>query len=322
IMPIDKEHFIKLSGHVGFFPHTTNIGVIATEKKVYIIDSGTCTEDGNEICKAVKDLFPEKKLSVILNTHAHSDHTGGNAEIIRETEDCEIWASFKESRVMDFPESMIVLYYGAAPFKELSELSFSLQEGSSATRILKEETIEIEDGITIECFSLSGHYFEQLGYLVHDGRDGKSSFFLGDSCFGIRMLKKYWIPFMIDPLRFRDSIKKIESIPADFYIPSHGDCMEGDTIQAVAEMNIIVTLETETLILNVLKKAELTHEEVVEAVADYAGLEMKLGQFVLIGSTIKSYLSSLYDRGLVSFRMDSNRMLWRATEAAYEWQTV
>ena len=48
------------------------------------------------------------------------------------------------------------------------------------------------------------------GFIVEDKDEGKKSFFLGDAFFGMKMLSKIWIPFILSPKEFRKSIEKIE----------------------------------------------------------------------------------------------------------------
>ena len=52
-------------------------------------------------------------------------------------------------------------------------------------------------------------------------------------------------------------------------------------------------------------------EELLKEVADYAGIRMKLGQVILIGCTLRAYLSCMYNRGLVVFEVTDNRLLWK-----------
>lgn len=308
-MAISADRFKKLTEHIGCFPDTTNIGLIDTEEGLYLVDSGNSSDDGKALVEAASKLYPGKKIVGILCTHAHNDHCGGN-KIIKEMTGAKIWASKKTTRILEVPETIAFIFWGGLPFSSINEQSFSASgEYEVDCTMVAGEAFKLGKNISVMSVLLPGHYFEQLGILVSDS-DGHSVFFLGDACFGSDMIKKYWIPYMIDPVEFRSSIKKIMDIDSDFYVPGHGETCDREKIQAIGEMNIIITLETEVLIQNVLKKADMTHEELLEAIADYAGIEMRLGQFVLIGSTIKSYLGSMYNRGMVTFRMDSNRMVW------------
>ena len=312
-MGVTPTSYTKLTEHIGFFPHRTNIGLVEAKDGLYLIDSGDCEQDGRDLLDSCSKLFPDKKIKVILNTHSHQDHSGGNHYITRHT-GAEIWANPKEAAILSNPEMMGVLYWGAICFKELKEQGFVAEEESSTARLLEEGGIEIDEDISLNCLTLPGHYFGQTGFVFHDKTDGKSVFFLGDACFGSQMLKKYWIPYMLDPVEFRNSISKIENQSADYYLPSHGEVCDKKRILAVTELNFMVTLEVETLLLKILKKGPATHETILKEAADFAGLKLKLSQFVLIGTTFRSYLSSMADRGLVSYKMVDNQMLWCLAE--------
>ncbi|MBO4319657.1 MAG: MBL fold metallo-hydrolase [Treponema sp.] len=308
-MGIAPESFTKLSQHIGYFPHRTNVGLVEASDGLYIIDSGDSDQDGKDIVKTCSNIFPEKKIKAIINTHSHLDHSGGNNYIIKNT-GAQVWTSAKEAAILSNPDLMGVIYWGAICFKDLREQGFVPEKGNEVQRILTEGTIEIDSDISLKCISLPGHYFEQTGLLFYDKADGKSVFFLGDSCFGSQMLKKYWIPYMLDPVKFRESITKIENQDADFYVPGHGEVCDRKRISAITELNFMVTLETESLLLNILKKGPATHETLLRKAAEFAGFNLKLSQFVLIGTTFRSYLSSMADRGLVSYIIENNEMLW------------
>jgi len=312
-VPINAGSFRKLSTHIGMFPSYTNIGVIEDGDSLYVIDTGVNSSEGEEIVQALKEIYPSSSIKAILNTHSHSDHCGGNAKI-QELTGCKIYAPFNESRLMEFPEVMFAMYWGARPFDELRKINYMQLEPTFPDNLIHANDILTFANSSVKCIPLPGHYFDQTGFLVTDKSDGKKSFFLGDGLFGMSMIKKYWIPFMVDPNEFRKSVMMIDETEADFFIPSHGDVTEGDKIHALAEINIMITLETEILIIKTLQKAKLTHEELLEAVAGFAGIDLKLGQYVLIGSTLKSYLSSLLDKKIVSYSIEDNRMLWSANK--------
>ena len=306
--PSDYE---SLTQNTGMLHGSTNVGILKSQGKIYCIDAGTYDQDAEALHSTLETLFPGHELAAIINTHSHADHCGADRRLVELT-GAQVWAPLYESRIMEFPSVMGALYWGGFPFAELQDEYFAPRKPIHVDRPLQAgQTIDFGD-ISLECIPLPGHFYDQLGLLVTDKTGGKTVFFLGDGFFGKEMLKKYWIPFMYNPEQFRSSVELIEGTTADWYVPSHGGVYDYSSISAIAEMNIIVTLETETLILKILRKVSMTHEEILEAVADFAGIDLKLSQFVLIGSTLRSYLSSLYSRGLVTFRIEDNRMLWSA----------
>ena len=56
---------------------------------------------------------------------------------------------------------------------------------------------------------------------------------------------------------------------------------------------------------------EKTFEEILKYIFDEYNLIMNENQYVLVGSTIKSYLSYLYDNNKLSYEFKNNKMLWK-----------
>ena len=62
-----------------------------------------------------------------------------------------------------------------------------------------------------------------------------------------------------------------------------------------------------------LKEGEvLTLEELLYGLFDAYGMEMTHQQYVLIGSTVRSYLSYLKESGRIAVAIEDNRVVWRA----------
>ncbi|MCC2615273.1 MBL fold metallo-hydrolase [Aestuariibacter halophilus] len=59
-------------------PNGTNIGVIRTEQGIVLIDPVVPTQHQSAFVSALKRRWPHLPL-IVLNTHGHNDHSGGNA---------------------------------------------------------------------------------------------------------------------------------------------------------------------------------------------------------------------------------------------------
>ena len=57
-----------------------------------------------------------------------------------------------------------------------------------------------------------------------------------------------------------------------------------------------------------------TTEQILKAVADRNGIRLGLSQYVLIGCTLRSYLSSLSDEGKIKYEISDNMMYWSAVK--------
>jgi len=94
----------------------------------------------------------------------------------------------------------------------------------------------------------------------------------------------------------------------DFFIPSHGNILED--AEALTELNLIAIMETEASILEALQK-ERTMEELLKHIADINEIKLGDGQFVLIGSTLRSYLSYLQNEKKIFHIIKDNKMYWK-----------
>jgi hypothetical protein len=53
-------------------------------------------------------------------------------------------------------------------------------------------------------------------------------------------------------------------------------------------------------------------EEILKKVFDFYSLSLDINQYVLVGSTVRSYLSYLHDNDRLEMMFQDNRLLWRA----------
>lgn len=304
----------SLAKNLWVIEDSTNIGVIQTQvsgkTNLYLIDSGASKEVAIDIYSTLQNSFKDFTLKAIINTHSHCDHCGGNAYFVEKT-GCEIWATLGEKGSIETPILQSAVALGSYPLSEFQTNLF-LAEPSMVTRTIKNnEKITLEDGVTLQFVPLPGHYIDMIGVLCSN-ENMQKAFFLGDSIFGRAFLGKYWIPFLFDVRDFVSSLEKINSIESNFYIPSHGDTYT--EISALVEFNTIAAFSTETCIMKILETPH-TIEELIKEVADKNNIPLRLSQFVLVGSTIRSYVSILHREKKISWFFKQNRMYWKISDA-------
>jgi glyoxylase-like metal-dependent hydrolase (beta-lactamase superfamily II) len=295
-----------------FIPGATNTGAVCAEsngtRDVYLIDSGGSPEEGERIYSVLCSLFGKSGfvLRAVINTHSHADHTGGNA-FLRKKTGCGVWMSYREKGGMENTVLQSAIAWGGRPLPEF-ETPFYVPDSCETTRVISEkDVIPLPDGKIISFIPLPGHYFEMLG-VVCTSKEGKRVVFTGDGVLGRKAIGKFSIPFMYDVGAFMDSLDALCGTDADWFIPSHGDAVP--QITETAEMNKIAVLETITGIMQLLAEKPLSAEELLTAVADKNSIPMRLAQYVLIGSTLRSYLSYLYRTERITYKIIDNKMLW------------
>jgi glyoxylase-like metal-dependent hydrolase (beta-lactamase superfamily II) len=73
---------VKLAEHIYTFTHTSsNASAIIGDEGVILVDAGKSAEEGTRILAAIATLT-SKPVRLLLNTHKHTDHVGGNIPIV------------------------------------------------------------------------------------------------------------------------------------------------------------------------------------------------------------------------------------------------
>ena len=185
--------------------------------------------------------------------------------------------------------------YGSHPFEELKNKFLMAKES---------KVLDIEDNLPegLEYFDLKGHSFDMIGIKTSDG-----IYFLADSLFSTETIEKYHLFFLYDVKEYLNTLDFLTTLKGKLYIPSH--CEATDDITNLIKINREKIAETCNVICNICSQ-EKTFEEILKSIFDKYNLVMNVNQYVLIGSTVKSYLSYLYDEGKLTYNIKDNRMLW------------
>ena len=281
----EKTYYIK---------NATNIGIYKTDNNnVYLIDSGNDKDAGRKILKIINEQG--WNIKGIVNTHSNADHIGGN-KIIQDRTNCNILATNIEKTFSEFPILETAFLYGGYPFKDIRN-KFLLAKESVV--------MPIENNLPngLEYFSLKGHYFDMIGIKTSD-----NVYFLADSLFSKETIEKYGVFFIYDVREFLNTLSYLETLKGKLYIPSH--CEASSDISELIEINKSKIIEIADKIYNVCKR-EMTFEKILKYIFEEYSLTMNGNQYVLIGSTIRSYLSYLVDEDKIYYEFKDNTMLWK-----------
>lgn len=285
---------IKVGEKTYYIKNATNIGIYKVDdNNVYLIDTGNDKDAGRKILKIIDEQG--WNIKGIINTHSNADHIGGN-KIIQDRTNSIILANNIEKCFTEFPILEPSYLYGSYPFKDIRN-KFLLAKESVVTSIEN----NLPDGL--EYFSLKGHFFDMIGIKTSD-----NIYFLADSLFSEETITKYHVFYIYNVKEFLNTLDYLDTLNGHLYIPSH--CEATNDISSLIALNRNKVKEITNKIYNICEK-EMTFEEILKYIFDEYNLVMNANQYVLVGSTIKSYLSYLYDENKLSYEFKDNKMLWK-----------
>ena len=133
--------------------------------------------------------------------------------------------------------------------------------------------------------------------------------FLADCISSKETLEKYQISFIYDVAEYLKTLDMIKDIEADYYVPAHAPA--ADNISDLADFNKQKVYEIADKIVEILK-TPMNSEMLLKHIFDEYGLVMNFEQYVLVGSTVRSYLSWLKDNSRVDAAFAENQLLWHS----------
>ena len=104
-------------------------------------------------------------------------------------------------------------------------------------------------------------------------------------------------------------LEMVKSLEAKVFIPAHAEATEN--IAPLAQLNIDKVYEIAQKI-RLICAAPATFESVLQQLFTAFGLTMNMEQYVLVGSTVRSYLAWLSDTDQAEYFFEDGQMLWRA----------
>ena len=154
-----------------------------------------------------------------------------------------------------------------------------------------------------EIIKLPGHFFDMVGYRTPD-----DVVFLADCLSSREILDKYGIVFIYDVAAYLKTLEMVKTLKAKMFVPAHTAAAED--IVPLAQYNIYKVHEAAAKILELCAEP-ICFELLLQKLFAAYGLVMNFEQYVLVGSTVRSYLAWLKDTGKANVIFDNSLMLWQ-----------
>lgn len=272
----------------------TNIGLYKlNDTDVCLIDSGNDKDTGRKINKILKEN--SFNLKYIINTHSNADHIGGN-EFLQKRTNCNIISTEIENLFAKYPILEPSFLYGGYPLKKLTN-KFLMAKASNPTGSID----DLPEGL--EYIKLGGHFFDMIGIKTSD-----DIYFLADCVFGENIINKYHISFIYNVDEFLKTLDFVENLEGKLFIPSHAKACED--IKPLVKLNRDKVYEIMDTILGICEEP-IIFEDILQRLFIHYELKMDLNQYVLIGNTLKAYLSYLYNNEKLELEIKESKLYWQ-----------
>lgn len=286
---------VQVAENTFYIESPAKIGLVRlSNTDVCLIDSGGDKDAGRK----VRQILDKNgwNLKAIYNTHSNADHIGGNRYLQSQT-GCRIFAKGIEHDFTNHPVLEPSFLYGGYPVKEL-EHKFLLAQESSCEMLTEDALPE-----GFEMIALKGHFFDMTGFRTAD-----DIVFLADCLSSEETLNKYKISFIYDVEAYLATLEMVKALEARLFIPSHAKAAED--ITELCDYNIKAVNEIADKICDICREP-LCFEQLLKKLSDDYSLTMNFQQYVLVGSTVRSYLSYLKNTGRLSAVFSDNMLLWK-----------
>ncbi len=282
-----------LKGNTYYIDGPTNIGlyVLNDSKDVCLIDCGS-SYDAPYVDKVLKDNH--FNLKYLIFTHCHADHSGA-CTYLNEKYHPKMIASKVERGFFRDPKLDIGFLYGGYPLDEYDGKLMHIEENDEIYGLS-----EIPQGLTY--FHLPGHHYGMIGIKTID-----EVYFVADTLGSISLIDKQHILLIYDVKGYINSLDFVASLDGKIVVPSHSEVTTN--IKPVVLYNQDKVSEIIEVLLDYLKE-EHNCTECTAHIFEHYNLKISYNKYMLILSTVRSYLSYLSNAKRIKNYFKDNRLVF------------
>lgn len=295
-------NLIELGAGVWVLPGGVNIGVLAGEGgRVVLVDTGLNDTSAKKALKAVREELGAE-AAAILTTHAHADHFGGNATVVKRT-GATVHAPAVDEATLRYPLLQPALLFGGADPPTSLRGGFLLADPSPVDAVVQPGPHEIA-GVRVEAIPLFGHSPGQLGFVVGN------VFFCADVVLPETVLDRYRIPYLFSLTDHLAALDRARAVPHRVAVPGHGAVFEAGALDALIDVNLTLAMRIADAVLELTKEPRTAESLLRDVLIRFGAPVADAPSFYLLQPTVFAYLSHLHREGLVGHEVRDGQSLW------------
>jgi glyoxylase-like metal-dependent hydrolase (beta-lactamase superfamily II) len=296
---------VALGEGVWVIPGGVNIGVLAGEEGQFVlVDTGLNETSGKKALKTVREELGGE-VAAVLTTHAHADHFGGNAVVVKRTGAAVHAPAFDEA-FLRYPLLQPASLFGGADPLDTLRGNFLLADPSPVDVLVHPGPHDVA-GVTVEAIPLFGHSPGQLGYVAGD------AFFCADVVLPQSVLEKYRIPYLFSLTDHFAALDRAREIPHRVAVAGHGPVLQEGELASLIDVNAALAQRVIDAVLD-LTTTPQTAETILESLLRGFGAPVvDAPSFYLLQPTVFAFLSHLHRESQVAHEISAGRSLWRRT---------
>ena len=285
-----------IAANTYYIPSPTNVGVYLQGQDAILIDSGSDEGAARQILRVLQNRG--LNLRLIINTHSHADHIGGNLFLQKRT-GCAVAATREEAVFIENTPLEAAVLYGGYPLAALDN-KFLHAKATPVQQIIPASGPILDTGL--EALPLYGHSWGMIGVRTPD-----QVCFMADCLLAAKVIQKYHLFYLWDIQAQLQTFASLRLLPPACYILSHAEPM-ADLSETVEVNHQKVTEIIQTI--RELCATAVETETIFQQLCLKYGIAVNDNGYVLGMSTLRSYLSYMEQVDQLTRRFENGILKW------------
>jgi glyoxylase-like metal-dependent hydrolase (beta-lactamase superfamily II) len=293
---------IELGPRTLVAPGGVNVGVLrGDDGRLVLIDTGLNESNARRALKVAREEAGGEVVAIVT-THAHADHFGGNAAVVKRT-GAKVYAPAFDEAFLRYPLLQPIALYGGADPLDTLRGNFLLASPSPVDVVLEPGPLTTA-GIELEIIPLYGHSPGQIGVLVDD------VFYCADVVLPPSVLDKYRIPYLFSVTDHLQALERAAVVSCRAAVPGHGPVVD-DLTDLIDHNRGLIEQAAERVVVFAREPVD-AGQILADLLRHFGANPADAPSYYLLQPTAFAFISHLHRLGRLRHELRDGRSLWVA----------